>query len=330
MGYGLSRLLRNENDWTDLVTYLSERDPDPLRSLLGVAGGVLGVRREVRLLGQGSADMVVDLSGNPCAILEFKVGAGVHGNQFDVYDQWADQSGIPLARRFLVGPNNDPIAGEPSNWSRAHSVAAMLKAWADGSTDAVASALAREAYDLFSRLDREAVGPADAVTGTVSDLLRVRRLHVLSAEVAVATGMEFGQERSTGGANFMAWRAFANGYLYVELQRPRRGRVDVPFELRFMLGDATGDREGSMLLAHAHRDWLDQRAFMAFAGPAVARLLADPSSDGFKRGAKIHGLAGYFGYRGTGQGARSLLCVDVDLDDMAAVVDAALRYAATL
>ncbi len=123
MTYGLTRLLRTEDDWSNLLCFLAELDPEPLRSALLLAPGRVTVWREAsvnagRGASAGRADFIVLLDDIESRVMEVKLGAGAHGDQFAAYDAWAEVKGIPISARYLVGPNADPIPNEPSHWSR--------------------------------------------------------------------------------------------------------------------------------------------------------------------------------------------------------------------
>jgi hypothetical protein len=330
VAYGLTRLLRGEDDWTNLLTYLAERDPEPLRTELGLGQGSLRVDREQRIF-EGREDAVVRLDGRPAALLEAKLTAGAHDGQFDAYDVWADDVGLPAARRYVIGPNTDPIPGEPPTWCRDHTIPSLLDAWAHRSDDVLARLLAIEAAAEFRALDSEANGPADRITNPISDRLRIRRLYGLMAAQA-SPGIEFFTEKSESGtANFAAHRAVGPGRVAAEIQRSgKRGKIDCPWALRLMIGTSDGGRAASEALADRHERWLTTHAFIEHAGPDVAALVAEPNGDGFKYGRRGgRGSERYYGNQGVGQGSQTLLHDDVELTDMAAVAVAALRYLMT-
>lgn len=142
----------------------------------------------------GRADFIVLLDDIERTVMEVKFGAGAHGDQFAVYDAWADAKGIPASARYLVGPNADPIPNEPSHWSRQLTVAGLLASW-NRSPDDLARLLSLRALQQFTQLEAEATGPANQASIALSDVLRLRRLasmtcyrptrHDLPAEAAL-------------------------------------------------------------------------------------------------------------------------------------------------
>ena len=324
MAYGLTRLLRIEDDWTNLITYLAERDPEPLRRELDLVQGPLRVHRE-QCVPEGREDAVVRIAGEPVALLEVKLTASAHGGQFDAYEAWAESVGLPVARRYVVGPNTDPIPGEPPTWSRVHTIPSLLDAWAERSDDALARLLAVEAVAEFRALDTEASGPADCVKNRVSDGLRIRRLYALTYPQA-PSGIEFSREKSDSGTNnFAAWRAVGSRYVTAEIQRTgKRGNIDSPWALRLMVGTGDGERTASEALAAKHERWLTTRAFIEHVGHEVAALVAEPDGDGFKHGRRGRGSERYYGNAGVGQGSQILLNDSINLAGMGNVAIAAL------
>jgi hypothetical protein len=334
--YGLTRLLRKEGDWADLVTYLAERDPEPLRATLGLPHGPLSVDRELRIVTrqqsgqQGSEDMVVRIADEPAALLEVKLTAGAHGDQFDAYDAWAENVGLPPERRYVIGPNTDPIPGEPLAWSREHTIPSLLDAWAQRSHDTLTRLLAVEAAEEFRALDAEASGRADQVNNQISDRLRIRRLYGIMATRAPSL-IELGMEKSDSGtANFSARRVVTEGFVAAEIQRSgRHGQLDCPFALYLLVGTGYGERGVCEALAAQHERWLSSRAFLEHAGVGVAAIVNETNGDGFKSDQRRgKGSERYYGYEGAGQGSRTLLRDNATLADMVEVATASLHYLA--
>lgn len=335
MTYGLTRLLRTENDWSDLLCFLAELDPEPLRSALRLGQGTVTIRREVRVKAHrgaptGRVDFVVLLDGIERALMEMKLGAGAHGEQFAAYDAWAEAKGIPAADRYLVGPNADPIPDGPSTWSRRLTFSGLLGSW-NSSSDDLARLLAVRAQQHLVVLEAEATGPADQASTVLSDALRLRRLAHLT-QVAAPEGTVFNlqQHSQMGAPNICAWRETEDGYVVAEIQRlqPRRG-TDSPFEIRIMVQtlEATSAANGS--LADRHQKWLARNSFVQHAGPSVQAMVMDPEDDGFKKRPGAKGHPQYYGYEGGGHGSSVVLQDAVDLADMATAFSALLEYLAT-
>ncbi|MFJ5880403.1 hypothetical protein [Kitasatospora cineracea] len=329
MAYGLTRLLRTEEDWSDLLCFLAELDPEPLRSALRLAPGAVAVRREARVAG-GRADLVVLLDGAERAVLEVKIGAGVHGEQFAAYDAWAESKGVPAADRHLVGPNTDPVPNQPAHWSRRLTVPGLLAGW-NRSTDDLARLLSVRALRQFTRFEAELTGPADRVSDVLSDALRLRRLAGITQATAPPGTVFAARQRSrAGNPNICAWRPTEDGYAVTELQRlnPRTG-TGTPFEIRLMVQTPQATSAANGALADRRRDWLARSSFVRYAGPGVRALVAEPEGDGFKKKPGAKGHPRYYGYEGGGHGSSVLLNAAVDLDDMVTAFAAALRYLAT-
>lgn len=328
--YGLTRILRTENDWSDLISLLTERDPEGLRSALKLDAGSIEVVRE-RHIKSGRLDILVLLDGSPVAIIEVKLGAEAHGDQFSVYDAWAEKHGVPVGQRYIVGPNEDPIPDVPDTWSQAFTIASLLEAWAH-SDDDLARPLATEARRYFLDLEEQATGPADAAKSTLADVIRLRRAqhHVLreaSPEVTFAVG----GRSQIGAPNISAWRDNQNERVTAELQRfaPRAG-VATPLAFKVMvrvLGD--DDQSASVELAHRQEDWLAPRSIMHSAGELRA-LVADPNGDGIKaegRGGKGHER--YYGYKSTGLGTTMHLRPDITLEQLVQLYAHVAEYLTT-
>ncbi|MEU5339195.1 hypothetical protein AB0G51_38610 [Streptomyces asoensis] len=335
MTYGLTRLLRTEDDWSDLLCFLAELDPEPLRSALRLAQGTITIRREVRVKAYrgaptGRVDFVILLDGVERALMEMKLGAAAHGEQFAAYDAWAEAKGIPPADRYLVGPNADPIPDGPSTWSRRLTFDSLLDGW-NSSSDDLARLLAARAHQQLVALEAEATGPADQASTALSDALRLRRLARLT-QAAAPEGTVFNlrQHSQMGTPNICAWRETEDGYVVTEIQRllPRRG-TDSPFEIRIMVQtpEATSAANGS--LADRHQKWLARNSFVQHAGHSVHALVVNPEDDGFKKKPGAKGHPQYYGYEGGGHGSSVVLQDAVDLNDMVTAFSALLEYLAT-
>ncbi|MFE7191346.1 hypothetical protein [Kitasatospora sp. NPDC057541] len=339
MTYGLTRLLRTEDDWSNLLCFLAELDPEPLRSALLLAPGRVTVWREASVnAGRGApagrADFIVLLDDIESRVMEVKLGAGAHGDQFAAYDAWAEVKGIPISARYLVGPNADPIPNEPSHWSRQLTLPGLLASW-NRSTDDLARLLSVRALQQFTQLEAEATGPAHQASIALSDALRLRRLaSITQTAVPPGTIFEPKQRSQSGAANICAWRETSDGYVVAEIQRlnPRgpRGGTDTPFEIRIMVGIPGATPEADGELADQHRDWLARRSFVQHAGSTVQTMVAAPEDDGFKpTKSNGRGHPRYYGYSGGGQGSSVVLRSTVDLNDMVTVFSAVLEYLTT-
>lgn len=336
MTYGLTRLLRTEDDWSDLLCFLAELDSEPLRSALRLGPGAITVQREARVKAHsgslaGRADFVIRLDGTTRAVMEMKLGAGAHGEQFASYDAWADAEGVPTADRYLVGPNRDPIPDGPSTWSHRLTIAELLGGWG-GSGDDLARLLSGRALQQLVALEAEATGPANRASIVLSDALRLRRLASLTQAASPAGTVFAVRQRSrSGAANICAWRETRDGYVVAEIQRlaPRRG-TESPFEIRIMVETPEATSAANGTLADRQKTWLARHSFVRYAGPVVQGLVAAPGADGFKtRKPGRRGHPRYYGYEGGGHGSSVVLHDHVDLSDMVTAYAATLNYLTT-
>lgn len=325
--------MRDENDWSDLLVLLAEHDAEPFRKALGLPDGAIEFRRECRT-GPGRSDIVVFVDAAPSAIVEVKLGADAHGDQFAIYDAWADANGVPAGCRYVVGPTGDPIPGIPQTWSQHLTIESLLELWRD-SGDGLARALAWEAGDLLVDLIRQSHGPADEATAVLADVLRLRRIHhqvwsLASEEV----WFEGGNRSDIGAANICAWRNVGHERVSIEVQRlaPRAG-TGTPFAFTIMVSEIADDDSAivSPELAQRQEQWLAPRAVLHHAGDAVRRAVADPDGDGLKSGRTGgKGHRRFYGYKTTGLGTRMELRPDVTGEELALlyahVVDYLLTY----
>ncbi|MFF3871197.1 hypothetical protein [Streptomyces sp. NPDC001978] len=271
------------------------------------------------------------LDGTTRAVMEVKLGAGAHGEQFAAYDAWAETQGVPAADRYLVSPNHDPIPDGPSAWSRRLTIAGLLGGWGRSGDD-LARLLSARALQQLEQLEAEATGPANRASIVLSDALRLRRLASLTQATAPSGTVFAVRQRSrSGAANICAWREARDGYVVAEIQRlaPRRG-TDSPFEIRIMVETPEATAAANGALADRQQAWLARRSFVWYAGPGVKELVAAPDADGFKTGKPgRRGHSRYYGYEGGGHGSSVVLHDIVDLSDMVTAYAAALNYLTT-
>lgn len=110
----MARLLGQEINVANLIAYLAELDCAPLAAALGLEGG-----RQLRLEAEkgrgrtGRPDAMLRNGDTVVAVLEFKVGAHQHSDQFARYDAWARQHGnVPC---FLISLDRD-VDDAPGTW----------------------------------------------------------------------------------------------------------------------------------------------------------------------------------------------------------------------
>ena len=203
----LSRLLAREEQTCDFLAALCDLDPEPLREWLGLPGGGLTVRREVTHRHAGRTyrmDLVVYLDGRARAMIEVKIAAGRHGDQFDGYEHWRQFHGLDASDCHLVTLAGEDVPLTPAGWRTGLTLPAFLSLWLTAADPHVAW-LATQGCDLFAaraaQFDHplgEATYPEIAdlvVKQLVSDFLadRADRVHV-HPEV-----------KGRLGADFLAW-----------------------------------------------------------------------------------------------------------------------------
>jgi hypothetical protein len=108
--------LDRENRWTDLLAVLIETDPLCAASLLGLGDRPRNVRarREVSVSERGRVDLLIDVDGQLCSVVEVKVLSGLGRHQLSRY-----RAAFPNARSYvLVFPERLPIGiGPQPMWS---------------------------------------------------------------------------------------------------------------------------------------------------------------------------------------------------------------------
>jgi hypothetical protein len=158
----LGRLLSREANAADILAYLIERDSAPLLAAFGLAHVTApGFRSEAPQGRRSRVDAFVTDGGVPVALMELKVGAAEHGDQFARYDKIAvAHGGIP---RHLVSLDRF-TAHVPAGWKQ-HLLTDLLRGWRN-SPDPTAQTVAGEAEralvgivaqaDVATDLDSEA------------------------------------------------------------------------------------------------------------------------------------------------------------------------------
>jgi hypothetical protein len=235
----LGRLLSKEDRISDLIAFLAALDPQPLLTALELMAQDPHVGRE-DVLGQGAgrADLVVRDGNRSLALLEIKVAAGQHGDQYDRYDLWA-RTRVTEVKCHLVSLEGK-LREAPAGWMTELTLPALFRSWqashhlhASWLASSVADVLEEWLAQLNGKIGR-ATYPvvADLVTRQVAaDLVRVDRL--------AHAGLEVEATRTSGGtAMIIAWLPFPseppdpNAWLCVDLRSMSRADPQVRWLLR--------------------------------------------------------------------------------------------------
>jgi hypothetical protein len=328
----LTRLLHSEGDWADFICFLTECDPEPLRTLLELAKGNITFHREYAV-DKSRLDGLICLQGQsaepkPVAVLEFKLGASLHGDQLTRYARWAEQNTI--ASLFLIGPDDKRLPQTPSKWNTKISLPDMLKSWARTSKNRIAKCLAERAKTSFDEIENMAMGPACDSFGQVPDAMRIRRLYAMTKKAGEQASVKFWGERSQSGfPNFAAtwYNNKTKNSVTCEIQRINRGKGN--FELRLMVGDKCGTLKGSERIATDFKGWLSWGSLKQNLSPCSKNVLSCYKGSEFKTGSTGRGSKKFYGYEGVGQGSRFIFSSNATLNDMVLVAKGVLQYMAT-
>lgn len=180
---GLARLLNGEEQVSDIIAFLAGLDPEPLRLALGLKVTSLNVVREAMVSAPQVAKrrservdlLIEDSEGTPLALVEVKIGAGQHGEQYALYETSAAERGIASNCWLVSLCGNDPDA--PGTWRTDLTLPQLVGAWRQ-STHPHAAWLGGLADDVLERRARQLdglLGRAD--DPVVADLL-VKQLEV--------------------------------------------------------------------------------------------------------------------------------------------------------
>lgn len=250
----LARLLSRENRVSDLIALLAGLDTVPFLAVLGLPAQEALAKRE-DLLGKretGSADLVVRNGKTVLALIEIKVSAAEHGNQFERYDGWA-KSQTPSPRCYLTALDGDAL-NAPPGWA-AVPLAHLFRSWQE-SQDPHAAWLASAAAAVVENWAAQAGGNLGNATGpVVGDLVARRITGQLFADDHSSTALNAYADRTFGGAAMvLAYLPFPGqpeepgAWLCADLRSISRDRPADPWELR--LGVEV-QIDGEVTAAHA-------------------------------------------------------------------------------
>jgi hypothetical protein len=235
----LARILSHEVNVADLLGYLVELDPRPLLAALGLQARDPGIRQEVRKGRRTRVDALITDAGDPIALVELKVGAAQHGDQFARYAAVAaDLGGIPCHLIAL-----DPFTADvPTDWGH-HLLPDLLGGWA-GSPVEPARVVATELEHAARGLLLQAAGPL-ARAGRAAVAVAVRHIDHAVRQAVPDLTLSGGPERTGGGQPMVVYwlphpgRTSDREWLCVDL-RSESARTS-PWKLR--LGVEVDDSE---------------------------------------------------------------------------------------
>lgn len=117
---GLDRLLMREANISDLLLYLTERDPSPWADVLGFVPNA--VMREAR--SENQADLFLE-TGSHAAVVEVKLGHSMSTDQQERYEALASKPDLYLA---ALGADEDRVSVSPDRW-KFLSLADLIGRW---------------------------------------------------------------------------------------------------------------------------------------------------------------------------------------------------------
>lgn len=286
----LARILSHEVNVADLLGYLVELDPEPLLTALGLHADVPGLRQEVRRGRRTRVDALVTDAGQPIALLELKVGAAQHGDQFARYAAVAsDLGGIPCHLIAL-----DPFTADvPADWGH-HLLHDLLGRWGS-STVEPARVMAAELEHAARGLLQQAAGPL-VYAGRTAVAVAVRHIDHVVRQLVPDFAPLGGPERTGGGQPMVVYwlahpgRKSDREWLCVDL-RSESTRTS-PWKLRLGVEVDKDEEGGTSAESRAHdlamdlRESLRTSAFkQALTTDGQGQLAQALSSkhDGFRR-----------------------------------------------
>ena len=189
----LGRLLSKETNVANILAYLCERDPSPILATFGLTAVKPTVHQEVSQGTAGRFDLVVMDNNEPIALVELKVGATQHGDQYARYDAWATTHGNVPCHLITL---DEEVTDAPSTWGR-HLLTNVLDSWS-ASPDQPAQVIAAAARDALQDVLDQAAGPLGKA-GRTAVAIAFRRLDHLVHDHASGMDLVGGAERTSGG-----------------------------------------------------------------------------------------------------------------------------------
>jgi hypothetical protein len=189
----LGRLLSQEANVANLLGYLTELDPAPLLHALRLKADKPGLVQESPAGRSGRIDAFVTDSGHSIALVELKVGASEHGDQFSRYEALAAKRGdLPCHLVSL----DEKTADVPAGWEH-HLLPDLLAGWRDSSSE-VARVLARELERALRDVLGQAAGPLGQA-GRTAIAVAFRQLAHQVRSLATDVSPSGAAERTSGG-----------------------------------------------------------------------------------------------------------------------------------
>jgi hypothetical protein len=148
------------------IAFLGGLDPQPLIAALGIDATDPVLRREEKLRSDlGRADLIRRDGTIPRALIEIKVAATEHRDQFSRYQNWAAGQNPPVAY-FLVGLDG-ARKDVPETWVSKVTLPVLFRSWCN-STGCHVAWLASLTADLFEQWSNEVDGIIGHATSRVS------------------------------------------------------------------------------------------------------------------------------------------------------------------
>ena len=307
-GRGLSRLLARETNISDLIQFLSDRDPSPWIDLVGFAP--VDVTREAREA--NNADLLLT-AGETKAVVEVKLGHLMDAGQQERYEALPSSPDLYLA---ALSFDRGRLSVDSDRW-RFLSLSDLVLSWLD-SQDESARALAREAGRILRSWDH-------SIDGVFASRGAAPRLPLSSLDqkfLARVTTRRVARDLQERGRRAWAGVTSGGGLPLVQAWTPVRGEgYDRTFmaevrwwetkpggELRFGVdfGPRPGEAEGEDVRRAAYDlatsmdadiDFTSLKAALEASDPELASLLrrdkaSRPKAKGDWESVIVHGFAG--------------------------------------
>jgi hypothetical protein len=280
----LGRTLGQEEQVSNLIAFLAAIDPAPLVTAMRWEPAHVTIARESVLPHRRRrADLLVRHPDGHAALIEVKVSADQHRDQFARYDEWA-KAQKPIVQCFLLGITRDHDA-VPDGWHTDLTLPALLRGWLT-SHDPHAAWLACGAAAVFEDWISQLDGTIGQATHLVVADLVVRRLarelrHTAAQQRHNITVQA--DRTHPGAACLLVWAPFPGqpasrrAWLCIDLRAGQRSTPHTPWLLRLGVEVDPSDSGNPMSVARARVDAHDLAVPLqaAFTGSAVLQSIAD-------------------------------------------------------